>query len=87
MNNVVQRNLSSHIYFFSHSLYLRSFSTFRRVSKQVYTIPTYDAAFKWILSDDLIRPSFFNAFVPELEIESSERLDEHMNPVEKNLST
>jgi predicted transposase/invertase (TIGR01784 family) len=103
MNNVVQRNLSSHIYFFSHSLYLhllyiyslylyiffsffkqsRSFSTFRRVSKQVYTIPTYDAAFKWILSDDLIRPSFFNAFVPELEIESSERLDEHMNPVEK----
>lgn len=83
MSNVVRRNLSSCIYSFSHSLYQRSFSTSIRVSKQVYTIPTYDAAFKWILSDDQIRPSFFHAFVPGLVIKSSERLDEHMNPVEK----
>lgn len=51
-------------------------------AKQIYTIPTYDAAFKWVLSDDSIRPSFFHAFIPGVNIRSSERLDEHMNPIE-----
>lgn len=81
IGNVVRRNLSGRICSFSNSLCQRSYSA--RVSKQVYTIPTYDAAFKWVLSDDQIRPSFFHAFVPNLVIKSSERLDEHMNPLEK----
>jgi predicted transposase/invertase (TIGR01784 family) len=50
---------------------------------QIYAIPTYDAAFKWVLSNDDIRPSFFHAFIPGITIKSSERLDEHMNPIEK----
>lgn len=49
---------------------------------QVYGIATYDALFKYILSDAKIRPSFFHAFIPNLPIVSSERLDEHMNPVQ-----
>jgi predicted transposase/invertase (TIGR01784 family) len=47
---------------------------------QTYGIPTYDALFKYVLSEDSIRPSFFNAFVPGLTITSSRRLDDHMNP-------
>ena len=61
----------------------RFFSNTSHRSAQVYTIPTYDAAFKWVLSDNNIRPSFFHAFIPGLKIQSSERLDEHMNPIEK----
>ena len=49
---------------------------------QVYGIPTYDALFKHVLSDDKVRPSFLHAFLPDLEIKSSQRLDEHMNPVD-----
>lgn len=49
---------------------------------QVYGIATYDALFKYVLSDDKIRPSFFHAFIPDLPIVSSERLDEHMNPIQ-----
>ena len=49
---------------------------------QVYSIPTYDAAFKWILSEDDIRPSFFHAFIPDLIIQKSIRLDEHMSPLQ-----
>ena len=51
---------------------------------QVFTIPTYDAAFKWILSSNEVRPSFFRAFIPGLIIQSSERLDDHMNPLRKS---
>jgi predicted transposase/invertase (TIGR01784 family) len=47
---------------------------------QVYGIPTYDALFKWVLSSDLVRPSFFHAFIPNIVVQSSERLDDHMNP-------
>ena len=50
--------------------------------KQVYTIPTYDAAFKWVLSSNEVRPSFFRSFIPSLTIQSSERLDDHMNPLQ-----
>jgi hypothetical protein len=49
---------------------------------QVYTIPTYAAAFKWILTSDEVRNSFFHAFLPDLGIQSSERIDEHMHPVQ-----
>jgi predicted transposase/invertase (TIGR01784 family) len=48
----------------------------------VYTIPTYDAAFKWVLSSNEVRPSFFRAFIPDMAIQSSERIDEHMNPLQ-----
>jgi len=49
---------------------------------QMYGIPTYDALFKHVLSNDSIRPSFFNAFLPGLNITSSKRLDDHMNPLQ-----
>ena len=49
---------------------------------QVFGIPTYDALFKWVLSKDSIRPSFFHAFIPGIVVQSSERLDDHMNPSE-----
>ena len=39
--------------------------------------------FKYVLNDNKIRPSFFHAFIPNLAIQSSERLDDHMNPFEK----
>jgi predicted transposase/invertase (TIGR01784 family) len=48
----------------------------------VYGVTTYDALFKYVLSDDKIRPSFFHAFIPNLPIVSSERLDDHMNPLQ-----
>lgn len=67
------RYLSTQTRFFSSTL----------PKTQIYTTPTYDAAFKWVLSDNNIRPSFFHAFIPGLNIQTSERLDEHMNPIEK----
>ena len=36
-----------------------------------------------MLSDNKIRPSFLHAFIPGLPIVSSQRLDEHMNPLQK----
>ena len=53
------------------------------LSPQIYGIATYDALFKHILSNDTIRQSFFRAFVPDLKIESSTRIDDHMNPIQK----
>jgi len=50
-------------------------------SPQVYGVATYDALFKHVLSNTAVRPSFFNAFIPDLKIMSSERLDDHMNPI------
>lgn len=50
---------------------------------QVYGIATYDALFKYVLSEDSIRPSFFKAFIPDLDIVKSERLDDHMQPVQR----
>lgn len=47
---------------------------------QTFGIPTYDALFKWVLSSDSIRPSFFHAFIPFIDVQSSERLDDHMSP-------
>jgi hypothetical protein len=38
--------------------------------------------FKYVLSNNNVRPSFFQAFAPNFEIQSSERLDDHMNPLE-----
>ena len=49
--------------------------------EQVYTIPTHDAAFKWILNLDNVRQSFFRWFIPGSDIRSSQRLDDSMNPV------
>ena len=54
--------------------------------KQCYTIPTYDQAFKKVLSDDIVRSSFFRSLIPRTiipqEIISSMRIDEHMAPVQ-----
>ena len=52
------------------------------LSPQIYAIATYDAIFKYILSDEATRLSFFNAFLPDLKIMSSTRVDEHMNPIQ-----
>ncbi len=52
------------------------------LSLQRFGIATYDDLFKYILSLDTIRLSFFNVFVPDLKIMSSTRLDEHMNPIQ-----
>jgi hypothetical protein len=49
---------------------------------QIYGIPTYDALFKWVLSHDDVPSSFFKAFIPGVGIVSSERLDDHMHPVQ-----
>lgn len=59
------------------------FSSSKASSRQTYGIATYDALFKWVLDDNSIRPSFFNAFIPGLPIQSSKRLDDHMNPVQE----
>lgn len=59
--------------------------TKERVSGQVYGIATYDALFKYVLSHETITPSFLKTFAPDLpDILSVERLDEHMNPVQKH---
>ena len=69
------------------SLLLHKFASVKRfyslyaAKKQVYAIPTYDAAFKWVLNSDEVRPSFFHAFIPNMEIQTSTRLDDHMNPL------
>ena len=57
-------------------------STLSRAPKQVYAITTYDAAFKWVLNSDSVRSSFLHAFIPNMPIKSSKRLDDHMNPVQ-----
>ena len=53
------------------------------LSPKIYGIATYDALFKYVLSEDTIRPSFFHAFIPNLNIKSSTRLDDHMNPIQE----
>ena len=49
---------------------------------QFYGIATHDALFKYVLSDNDIRPSFLHAFIPGLTITTSSRLDDHMNPLQ-----
>ena len=51
------------------------------LSHKFFGIGTYDRPFKHILVDEIIQPSFLNAFVPNLTIVSSTRLDDHMNPI------
>ncbi|MDP3641073.1 MAG: Rpn family recombination-promoting nuclease/putative transposase [Alphaproteobacteria bacterium] len=50
-------------------------------SGQTYGIATYDALFKWVLSQESVQPSFFNTFLPNLPVKSIKRLNEHMNPI------
>ena len=64
------------------SLRIRKLSS-ENTKQQEFTIPTYDSAFKYILVDDKIRNSFFHAFIPDINVKSSSRIDEHMNPIEK----
>ncbi len=53
------------------------------LSSIIFGIGTYDGLFKYIITDDTIRTSFFSAFVPGLRIKSSIRLDDHMNPIQE----
>ena len=53
-------------------------------NKYVYMIPTHDAAFKWVLNSDNVRCSFFNAFIPNLVIQSSLWIDDNMNPKQRS---
>ena len=55
---------------------------YKNYTHQVYGIATYDALFKYILSCDEVRPSFLKTFIPDLGIVSSERVDDHMNPIQ-----
>lgn len=52
-------------------------------NNQVYSIPTYDATFKYMLSDPTICLSFLRAFTLKTDIETIERLDEHLIPVQR----
>lgn len=49
---------------------------------QVYGVATYDGLFKFILGDPEVRPSFFHALIG-INVTSSERLDENMNPLQE----
>ena len=51
-------------------------------SRQQYGIPTYDALFKYVLDEPSLQPSFFRSFAG-LNVESAERIDEHMNPIQE----
>ena len=53
-------------------------------SEQIYGIPTLNSAFKWVLSEDSVRASFFHTFIPHVNIISSERLGEDMRPLQKH---
>ena len=77
----LRRVVAHKMVFPTQTLLQRRFSSSSH-QQQVYGIATYDALFKYVLSNDKIRPSFFHAFIPNLPIVSSERLDEHMNPVQ-----
>ena len=50
--------------------------------KQVYATPTFDAAFKWVLSSNQVRPSFFRSFISNMVIQSSKRLDDRKNSLQ-----
>lgn len=49
---------------------------------QIYSIPTYDATFKYMLSDPSVCLSFLKTFTLKADIQSIERLDEHLRPVQ-----
>lgn len=53
-----------------------------RYGAQVYGVATYDGLFKLILDDPEVRPSFFHALAG-INVTSSERLDESMNPLQE----
>ena len=53
------------------------------LSPKFYGIGTFDALFKYVLINDTIRVSFLNAFLPDANVKSSTRLDEHMNPIQQ----
>lgn len=48
---------------------------------QTYGFGTYDSLFKHILSDEEITSPFLRAFLPDMNILSAKRLDDHMNPL------
>ena len=52
-------------------------------SSQVFGVATYDSLFKWVLDIGEIQSSFFSACIPGLQVRSSERIDDHMNPLKE----
>jgi hypothetical protein len=51
--------------------------------EQIFGVPTYNSLFQWVLDYDEIRASFFSACIPEIQIQSSKRLDSNMKPLKK----
>ena len=51
-----------------------------RKHAQVYAIPTYDATFKYLLSDEEICLSFLQAFLPDQKIRRVRMQDQHLRP-------
>ena len=75
--------LRSSSFFETRRLYNHGAGTALSTSnQQVYTNPTYDAAFKWVLNFDNVRQAFFRSFIPGTNIQSSLWLDDSMNPVQ-----
>ncbi|CAO5676889.1 MAG: hypothetical protein HEEMFOPI_02048 [Holosporales bacterium] len=64
------------------SLLIELEETSSKKQRQVYGIATYDALFKYVLSQKSVQQSFFKTFLPGIPIKSIERLDEHMNPTQ-----
>lgn len=62
----------------------QSFGLLRPLLKHppLYGIPTYDALFQSLVNHQQIRDSFFHAFIPDMSLVSSRRLDEYMSPHE-----
>ena len=54
-----------------------------KYGSSVFGVAIYDTLFKYILDDADIRLSFFCAFIPGINMTSSERLDESMNPLKE----
>jgi len=52
----------------------------REEHSQVYAIPTYDATFKYLMSDEEICLSFLRAFIPDENITAIKHLDTHLRP-------
>jgi hypothetical protein len=61
----------------------RTFVSKTPVVSQIYGVGTNDALFKSVMDDASIRPSFFHAFIPGITVVKSERLDDHMNPLQE----
>ncbi len=49
---------------------------------QTFSYPTFDAAFKYVMKDPVIRLSFLQTFAPDEKITKSVELSEYLNPLQ-----